>query len=182
VSELSNPFVRTAERSSAYVSALLGLLGDRDPFEVLGELPPALAELTAGLDASTLAKPEREGKWSINEVVGHLADAELVNGYRIRLVLAQPGSTLHGYDQDLWARELGYRDTPLAASMAQLAGLRESNLRLLRRTPPEHLERFGLHTERGSESVRHIVRLTAGHDLVHRRQIARIRAALVPAG
>jgi len=52
------------------------------------------------------------------------------------------------------------------------------NLRWLRARRPEELGRTGLHSERGVESVAHIARLLAGHDLVHLRQIARIRSVV----
>jgi hypothetical protein len=62
--------------------------------------------------------------------------------------------------------------------MDQIRALRRSNLRLLRSLSPEELRRSGVHAERGEESVEHLLRLYAGHDLVHRRQLERIRAGL----
>jgi len=114
------------------------------------------------------------------EVLQHLADTEIVYGYRVRTTLATPGAPIQGYDQDVWARELRYRDGNFADAIDQLRVLRRINLRLLRSLGEEELDRFGLHSERGPESVRQVIKLTAGHDLVHRRQFERIRKAVSP--
>jgi uncharacterized damage-inducible protein DinB len=176
--EFSNRYDRTAEESGRYVADLLALLGDRDPLAVLGELLPPLEAVCATLPEELLRRPERAGKWSIAQVIAHLADSDLVSGYRLRLVIAQPGTPIQGYDQDRWAAELRYAEAPLAETLDQLAALRRANLRLLRALDDERLERAGMHSERGRESVRRLTQLMAGHDLVHRRQIERIRKAV----
>ncbi len=112
------------------------------------------------------------------EVVQHLADTELVYGYRVRMTLSLPTPLIQGYDQDLWAKELKYREAKIGEALEQLGILRRINLRLLRSLGERELDRFGIHSERGPESVRQIVRLIGGHDLVHRRQLARIRQAV----
>lgn len=161
-----------------YVRALLDLLGDRDPLAVVEATPAALQRATAGVDEAKLRQPEREGKWSVSEVVAHLADSELVWGYRLRRVLAEERPQIIGYDQDLWADRLRYRQARLADSLATFSALRATNLRLVRATTPEDMERVGVHTERGEESVAHMLKLYAAHDLVHLRQIERIKKAV----
>jgi hypothetical protein len=69
---------------------------------------------------------------------------------------------------------LRYTEVPVDLALGQLRGLRNANLRLWRTLTPEQRERAGLHSERGLESVDLMLRMTAGHDLVHRRQIDRI--------
>ena len=108
------------------------------------------------------------------EVIQHLADAELVTGFRTRMVLIEEQPELQAYDQDRWTKELRYVEVPLDLALAQLRGLRAANLRLWRMLTPEQRQRTGLHSERGPESVDLIIRMMAGHDLVHRRQIDRI--------
>jgi uncharacterized damage-inducible protein DinB len=178
MSELTNAYGSSADENAAYVASLLALLGDRDPLAVMAELLPALDELCRGLSPAQLRRPEREGKWSIVQVAAHLADSEIVLGYRYRMMLAQSGSTILGYDQDAWARELRYDQADLDESRAQIAALRTANLRLLRSAQGERLERYGLHSERGRETLGHMLKMVGGHDLLHRRQIARIRAAI----
>ena len=180
MSTFSNPARRAPEAASAYVRAVLELLGDREPLTVLEELVPALAAATCDLSRDELRRPEREGKWSIIQVVQHLADTELVIGYRVRVVLSQDAPTLPGFDQDAWAAALRYEHASLTSAMQQLRVLRESNLWLLQPLTAEQLERHGMHAERGKETLDRIIRLTAGHDLVHRRQLERIKSAIRP--
>lgn len=161
----------------AYTRALLELLGDRDPLAVQSGLVASLRAAVAGLADADLRRPERPGKWSIVEVVQHLADSEIVYGYRCRACIAADGTALAGYDQDDWARRLHYRESDLEAALAELGAMRSANLRLLSRLTDEEWQRAGMHEERGRESVRHIAKLLAAHDLVHLRQIERIKAA-----
>jgi hypothetical protein len=170
----SNPAGSAPAAASGYVRALLDLLGPRDPIEVLGELLPWVDDRVGSIADATLRRPEKPGKWSVIEVVQHLADSELVAGFRIRMVLSEDRPTLQGYDQDRWASEFGYREVSLSQALDQLRGLRTANLHLWKHLTPAQLERVGLHTERGSESAGHIIRLMAAHDLVHRRQVDRI--------
>ena len=83
-----------------------------------------------------------------------------------------------GYDQDLWADRLGYADADPLAALELFTVVRRANLRLHERATPGDLNRVGLHVERGEESIGHLRRLAAGHDLLHRRQIERIRQTL----
>jgi hypothetical protein len=165
-------------QADAYVAAILQALGSRDPFEVLAEMPAALRDVVAGLTPEQEATPERPGKWSVRQVVQHLADSELVGAFRFRMVLAHDAPKLSGYDQDLWAERLGYQGIDLATSLQDFSTLRELNLRLLRRAKPEDMKRVMRHAERGDEPLDHMIKLYAGHDVVHLRQIARIRQTI----
>ena len=93
------------------------------------------------------------------------------------LVLAQDRPTITGFDQDAWSARLGGAYPDVGSAIQQIAILRGTNLSLLRSLSPTDWDRVGLHAERGEESVRHMAKLYAGHDLVHLRQIARIRQA-----
>ena len=174
----SNPAGNAAAAASGYVRALLDVLGTRPPIDVLDELIPWVAARTQGVDDAILRRPEALGKWSVLEVIQHLADSDLVFGVRLRMILTEDRPPLAGYDQDRWATELGYRDVPLDLALSQLRGLRIPNLRLARALSPQQLQRVGLHSERGPESIAHLLKLMAAHDLVHRRQIERILATV----
>jgi hypothetical protein len=170
----ANPAGNAAAAAAGYVRALLDLLGSKDPLAVAGEQVPWLERRVAGLDPARLRRPEAPGKWSAIEVIQHLADAELVMSFRIRMVLTQDQPSLQGYDQDRWVSVLRYSDVPLDVALGQLRGLRAGNLHLWRTLTPEQLKRAGLHSERGLETIDLMIRMMAGHDLVHRRQIDRI--------
>jgi hypothetical protein len=172
----ANPAGSASAAAAGYVRALLDLLGPQDPLAVAAELVPWLERRVAGLDRARLHRPEAPGKWSVIEVIQHLADAEMVMSFRIRMALTEDQPPLQGYDQDQWVSVLRYAEVPLDLALAQLRGLRGGNLHLWPTLTPEQLERAGLHSERGLESVERMIRLMAGHDLVHRRQIDRILA------
>jgi DinB superfamily len=170
----SNPAGNAAGAASGYVKALLDVLGSRDPLEVMSELVPWLTARLRGVADPVLRRPEAPGKWSVIEVIQHLADSDLVAGFRTRMVLSAERPALQGYDQDRWATEFRYREVPLAMALDQLRALRTANLHLWKPLTAKQFERTGLHAERGSETVGHILRLMGAHDLVHRRQIDRI--------
>jgi hypothetical protein len=178
MSIFTNPAGGARAAAGEYIAALLEFLGDRDPLTVQAELSDAVRELTAGLSGEELGRPEAPGKWSILQVVEHLADQELVNGFRLRSIVAEDEPPLRGYDQDLWATRLRYGSAGVGPVLDELRSLRARNLRLYRSLSEAELDRVGLHDERGPESARRLRALTAAHDLLHRRQIARIRASL----
>jgi hypothetical protein len=173
----SNPAGNAAASARAYVQALLDVLGERLPLDVLAELTPWLERRLSGVAPAALRRPEAPGKWSALEIVQHLADSDLVFGFRSRMILSEDRPPLQGYDQDRWAALFRYADATPGSALAQLQVLRDANLGILRRLNPPELERVGLHSERGPESLGHLMKLMAAHDLVHRRQIERVLAA-----
>ena len=177
----SNPASSAAASAGAYVRALLDVLGERDPLEVLGELDGWLDQRFSGVPEAALRRPEAPGRWAAADVVQHLADSELVLGFRMRMILTEDRPALQGYDQDRWAGMLRYSDVPLGEARAQLRALRTANLRVLRPLGPAEMQRVGMHSERGPESLGHLVRLMGAHDLVHRGQIDRI-LTVTPSG
>jgi hypothetical protein len=174
MSVFTNPSGRSAAEASAYTGALLELLGARDARDVLRSTASVLAGRVAVLSPEAVRVPEAPGKWSVVEVVQHLADSELVAGWRFRLVIAQDRPSITGYDQDRWAARLGYREADMNEALLQFAVLRRANLRVIDGLSPADLNRAGLHAERGEESVAHMLKMYAGHDLLHLRQIDRI--------
>jgi uncharacterized damage-inducible protein DinB len=175
MSVFTNPATGAAHNASAYVSAILQLLGGQDPMAVLRETPSALPRAIDGLSPQQLRRNEREGKWSIVQILQHLADADIAWAWRMRLILAQDRPALTGYDQDLWAERLHYDQADPSEAIELFAVVRRANLRLMERASPADLKRVGVHVERGEESLEHLLRLYAGHDLLHLRQIERVR-------
>jgi DinB superfamily len=178
MSEFANSFPDAVAQADAYVAAILAALGSRDPMELLAETPTVLRTAVAGLTPEQDGTPERPGKWSVRQVVQHLADSDAVGAFRFRMVLSHDAPELPGYDQDLFADRLRYQDTDLATALDDFEFLRGLNLRLLRRATPEDMKRVMRHAERGDEPLAHMIKLYAGHDVVHLRQIARIRQAI----
>jgi uncharacterized damage-inducible protein DinB len=178
MSVFTNSAASAPEHAARYVAAVVNLLGERDPLEVLSRTPERLDEAVRGLSKGQVKQAEAAGKWSVSDVVQHLADSELVWGFRLRLTLAQDRPQLVGYDQDLWASRLHYEEADPQQALEQFAVLRESNLRLLKAASKTDLQRMAIHAERGEQTIEQMVRLCAGHDLLHIKQIERIKAIL----
>src|SRR5882672_5296884 len=109
--------------------------------------PREIAAAVSGLAEKVLRYRPSPGKWCVLEILGHLADIEIVYGYRLRQMLADEKPVIAPMDQDAWAKNLGYMETP-APELIALYGLnRHHNLRLLRRVKPGDLERSAFHPE-----------------------------------
>ena len=108
MSVFSNTSQDAPELSARYSAAVLELVGDRDPIDVLRDTPGAAARAMATLTPHKSRRPRRPGKWSVAMVLRHLADTDVVWGWRMRLILAQDRPVITGFDQDLWADRLDY--------------------------------------------------------------------------
>ena len=164
--------------TAEYAAQLIAKLGDRDPVAYLEELPGAVRAMVAGVEPEVLRTPEAPDKWSVKDVLVHLLDSEVVYGYRMRFIVAQPEGAIAGYDQERWLRALRYREAQIDPALEALTALRHWNLTWIRTLDDEERARWGTHSERGVESVGHIIQLLAAHDLAHRTQIKRILAAV----
>jgi len=178
MSQFSNPASAGGADAASYTASLLELLSDRDPLESMREMPEKLAAAVNDVPPNLLGEPEAPGKWSIRQVVQHLADSELVGSFRFRMVLAEDRPALAAYDQDAWSERLHYSESSVDDALAEFTSLRRANLRLFERASEGDRARVGVHSERGEESLAHMMKLYAAHDLVHLRQIERIRAAV----
>ena len=161
--------------ADAYKAHILGYLAGADFLALQAAAPEKLAALTGGLSADQLARRPAPDKWSIQELAAHLADDELVGGYRIRTILSSPGTAIQAFDQDIWARTGRYASVDTQASVEMFRILRQANLALLRSLTPAEWNLHGIHAERGAESIRDIAMYYAGHDLNHFKQIEAIR-------
>lgn len=137
------------------------------------ELPELLAELITGIPLEKLTVRPAPGKWSVCEIVAHLAEDELTTSWRYRQMIENPGVVLAGFDQDLWTRLGDYNSWSSTDALQMFRLLRVANVRMLRRLTPEQWERHGIHAERGPMTVRSLARHMAGHDRNHLDQIAR---------
>src|SRR4051812_2300584 len=153
---------------------LLHYVDGREPIAVQAATAATLDALIAGLSTADLRKRPAPDRWSVSEIVAHLADAEIVIGYRLRLILGSPGTSIVAYDQDSWATSGHYDMRDPRNSAALFRVLRDANLALLASLGAEQWTRYGVHSERGQESIEDVVRMTAGHDLNHLRQIEEI--------
>ncbi len=162
---------RRAETPAEYTRRILDYLEDKDPFSVLEATPGRLRQILLNTSPEALRRRPAPGRWSPAEIMAHLADAEIVGSYRLRMVIAHNGVPIQAFDQDEWAANLTYDTADPAESVDLFEATRRANLRLLRRVDARLHENYGMHSERGRETVAHLIRLYAGHDLNHLGQI-----------
>jgi hypothetical protein len=165
------------ETQAQYKARILRHVAGREPLSLLAAAPATLTALLAAIPPALLDRRPAPEKWSIREIVAHLADDELVGAYRVRLILAAPGTAIQAFDQDRWAETGRYASTDPSRTLALFRALREANLELWHRLSPAEWERAGVHAERGVESIRDIVTYYAGHDVNHFAQIEAILAS-----
>ena len=160
-----------AETAQQYTARILGLVAGKDAFAVQTATLKALPALVDGRSAARLRRPPAPGRWSVGQIVAHLADAEVVHAYRLRMILSRNRTDIQAYDQNLWAETGQYANVRLADALELFLTLRRANLRLVRRLTPAERRRYGVHQERGRESIDRLEQMYAGHDLNHLAQI-----------
>lgn len=133
-----------------------------------------IARLITRLSRKQLGYRPAPGKWSIGEILAHLAETELVCGYRLRMILGKNGTPIQAFDQDVWAANGNYAKQDPQRSLQLFRALREYNLALLRSLTRAKWSQYGMHAERGRETVARVAQMFAGHDLNHLQQIAHL--------
>ena len=162
------------ETPQQYTQRVLGYVEGKKPMAVQAATASKLTRLIEGVPVSRLRKRPAPDKWSVSEILAHLADAEIVGGFRMRLILGDPGTPIPAFDQDRWVSSGHYDKRNPRRSVEQFRTLREANLALLKSLTPEQWKHHGVHAERGVETIDRIAHMFAGHDLNHLRQIERI--------
>ena len=158
-----------------YLTRIRDYARGKDPLELQKQTPTLLAELVAEASDEQLTKRPCEDKWSVGEILAHLAEDEIATAWRYRQMVEHTGLQLAGFDQDLWARMGDYASREPQESLALFRLLRDVNLRFLQQMRPEQWDCFGIHAERGRITIRDLVAHMAGHDANH---IAQIRSIL----
>ena len=144
--------------------------------EAAEKSPKEIAAAVSGLTPAVLRYKPAPEKWSILEILGHLADIEIVYGYRLRQMLADAKPVIAPMDQDAWAKNLGYLETPAPELVASYGLNRHHNLRLLRRLKPGDLAKSAFHPEYKKDvTVAELVEKMSGHGANHLKQIERLK-------
>jgi hypothetical protein len=164
------------ETAQQYIQLITTHVEGKQPLEVQAATAKKLERLIKGVSTSKLRKRPAADKWSVSEIVAHLSDAEVAIGFRLRLILGAPGTPVAAFDQDAWVISLHYEKRDPRKTVEQFRAAREANLALLKSLTAEQWKDYGMHAERGKETIEHIVRLAAGHDLNHLKQIEGILA------
>ena len=162
------------ETPQQYTQRLLSYVEGKEPFSLQQAAPRKLAAFLKGKSKKQLTRRPAPDKWSIAEIAAHLADAEIAISWRLRQIASTNTVPIQAYDQDSWAATFNYSRRDPKQSVELFRVLRESNLVLLKSIPRKLWDNYGVHQERGNESISHLVRMVAGHDMNHLRQIEAI--------
>jgi len=163
-----------SETAEQYRHRLASYVEGRDPIAMQREALVVIAHLIEAVPATRLTARPGPDKWSVTEILMHLAEDELVSSWRYRQILEHECPELAGFDQELWAKLGDYASWEPADALLMFRLLREANLRMFSRLSHEQWERTGLHQERGKLTVRDLCRHMAAHDVNHIQQIRRI--------
>ena len=123
-------------------------------------------------DKATLNRSPAPGKWSVREILCHLADTEVVFAFRLRQALAEDHHVIQPFDQDKWAKM--YKGVPANLALETFSAMRKWNLRLIKASLPAAANRKMTHPERGTMTFKTIVETMAGHDLNHLGQLRKL--------
>ncbi len=166
------------ETAEQYIGRILGYVEGQDAIKVQRTTAPKLKKAIHGLTPAQLRWRPEPAKWSIAEILAHLADAEVVASWRMRSVIGENGITIQPFDQDAWASVFEYQKRDAKLSLETFRLLRENNLAMLKEIPKQTWDNYGMHLERGKESIAHLTRMFAGHDTNHVLQVERIAKQL----
>jgi len=157
-----------------YQAKLTAYVAGKDPLQMQADTPRLIAEFVEGVPDAKLSQRPLPDKWSVTEIIAHLAEDELVTSWRYRQMIENNGCPLASFDQDQWSRLGDYRSWKSSDALEMFRLLREANLRMLRNLSPDEWDCFGVHAERGRLSVRDLAHHMAGHDMNHVDQIRSI--------
>lgn len=141
----------------------------------LAALPQQLRQAVAGLDATKLATPYREGGWTVQQVVHHLADSHMNAYVRTKLALTEDTPAIKVWDEVAWAELADAKDGRIEVSLQLVAGIHERWVRCLSSLAPEAFQRGCQHPERGLLTVHTLASLYAWHGSHHVAHITSLR-------
>ncbi len=135
-----------------------------------------LATVLTGAAGEEVDFTPAPGKWTIRQIMAHLADAELVGAHRLRLVIAEENPMLTSFDEGAWSKNLDYARRKPTQSLDTFRRLRAENYELVKELPESAFERTGMHSQNGPMSLRQLVSGYADHAESHARQLQEVRA------
>ncbi len=159
------------ENPQQYTKRILSYVANRDALKTQQGTVKKIQRLVQNLTRKQMMTRPAPGKWSIGEILAHLAESELVTGYRMRMILSANGAPIQAFDQNVWAKNSDYTHQDPDRSLELFRVVRESNLVLLKSIPRKQWGYYGMHEERGKETIARVVEMEAGHDINHLRQI-----------
>jgi hypothetical protein len=151
-----------------YYAGYVGKVPDGDPFAQLARTAEETRRLFDAIGEERAGQPYAPGKWSVKDVVTHLADTERIMAYRALRIARGDTTPLPGFEQDDYVRAAGANRRPLSDLLAELSAVRIGSFALFTALPPEAFDRRGTASGYGV-SVRALLYIILGHEEHHRR-------------
>jgi hypothetical protein len=136
---------------------------DRTVIDRYAKQAGALGASIAGLTKADLTAFPVPGTWSIQQIVFHMYDSELISSDRLKRIIAMENPLLIGYDETLFAGRLFYNDLDPHAACAIVEQNRQLTAEIFRRLPEEAFARTGIHNERGKITLGEYLKSTCDH-------------------
>ena len=162
------------ETPQQYKERILKLMQGKDAVAVQRETVARLSKLVDGVPADRLATRPTPDKWSVSEILVHLAEAEISSFWRYRQMIEHNGEDIIPFDQDLWYKLGSYESRDPKESLQLFRMMRDANLSMFDKLTPEQWQLGGVHTERGPMTVADLARQMAGHDINHVVQVEKL--------
>lgn len=137
--------------------------------------PVLLSNSLLGISEEDLERALAPGKWTIRQIVAHLADTEISYTFRLRKILAEKTGLLTVFEQDQWVSELSANQIPVAVSVKLIQALRDFNFIALQQLPPERFLETGIHETDGTVSAYQLLQKVTDHLVHHVDQIDALR-------
>jgi hypothetical protein len=136
---------------------------DRSVIERYAKGAGALGAAIQGLSKAELTAFPVPGTWSIQQIVFHMYDSELIASDRLKRIIAMENPLLIGYDETLFANRLFYNDLDPHVACAIIEQNRLLTAEIFRRLPDEAYARTGIHNERGKVTLGEYLKSTCDH-------------------
>jgi len=154
-------------------------MSEHDVFiEQIEQLPVLLEKAVHKLSNEQLDMPTGPGKWSIRQLVHHIADANMNAFTRMKLIASEEKPILKPYDQDLWMAQADGKTGRVESSLSIIRGVNERWVIFLRSLPENAWSRVGIHLENGKVTIDDLLRLYSKHGETHTQQIVTFRESM----
>lgn len=158
----------TSEEYAPFYAGYVAAVPERDPITLLGEQVAETQHFCEQLGDEAASAPYAPGKWSVKDVLAHLADTERVMAYRALCIARGDETPLPGFDQDAYVQAAGASARPLARLLAELVATRVASVALFQSFDAAAFERRGTASEH-TVSVRALLHIILGHERHHLR-------------
>ncbi|TCJ05698.1 DinB family protein [Cytobacillus praedii] len=151
-----------------YYSGYVGLVPDGDIVHILAEQVEETSQLLQGISEEQSLFRYASGKWSVKEVIGHVADTERIMAYRLLCIARGETVSLPGFDENPYVLNASFDRLPIKEHIENLRAVRQSTTQLLKGLDSKAWGRIGS-ANNVDVSVRALAYIIAGHERHHRR-------------